>query len=150
MMTRAYSRWRSLAFAVLVPMIFAACEGPVGPAGPTGPAGPAGPTGPAGATGEQGPQGPAGPAGPGTRLTHVGTLDAQGFGGVQLPAAAGTIDDPPLVNCYIADEDWYWYVINTDVANDIVCGLFEDQGNMYAFLQSLPLAGWRYSIVVVY
>jgi hypothetical protein len=45
MITRAYSRWRLLAFAILVPMIFAACEGPVGPAGPTGPAGPAGPTG---------------------------------------------------------------------------------------------------------
>jgi hypothetical protein len=62
----------------------------------------------------------------------------------------GTIDDPPLMNCYVADEDWYWFVINTDIDNDTVCALMEYEGDVYAFLSSPPLAGLRYSIVVVY
>ena len=62
--------------------------------------GPAGPQGPTGATGPQGPAGPAGASGA-TRLTFYGTADGSGTGFADLPAAAGTMTNPPIFACYL-------------------------------------------------
>lgn len=115
-----------LALAVLVPLGMAACEGPIGPMGPQG------------------------PAGEGTTFSYIGILDEFGWGEVLLPPEVGDIDNPPLLNCYVADDDWYWYVINTDLENGIYCLLEEDQGNLYAVLDAEHLAGWWFAFVIVY
>lgn len=117
---------RAVAFAILVPLGVGACDGPVGPPGPEG------------------------PPGQGTTLSFVGVLDEFGWGEVLLPAEAGTIDDPPQLSCYVAEDDWYWYVINTDLTNEIYCLLEEDQGGLYAVLDAEHLAGWWFAFVVVY
>jgi hypothetical protein len=123
---RPRSALRALAFALLLPLGIAACEGPVGPPGPRG------------APGE------------GNRISYIGVLDEFGWAEVLLPPEVGNIDDPPLLNCYVADDDWYWYVINTDLENRIYCLLEEDQGRLYAVLDAEHLAGWWYSFVIVY
>lgn len=70
-----------------------ACEGPTGPRGPIGP------------TGETG------PPGPGSRVVLSDVLDDSANATiVQLPQAAGDMDDPPLVACYVFDVD-SWFVI---------------------------------------
>lgn len=76
-------------------------DGPAGPQGPTGPQGPVGPQGPAGPQGVQGIQGPVGPAGPGNRITFTGQLAPDGTAFADLPAAAGTLAEPPLYGCYL-------------------------------------------------
>jgi hypothetical protein len=123
---RSASSLRALAFALLLPLGIAACEGPVGP------------------------QGPRGAPGEATRISYIGVLDEFGWAEVLLPPEAGTIDDPPLLSCYVADDDWYWYVINTDLENRIYCLLEEDRGRLYAVLDAEHLAGWWYSFVIVY
>jgi hypothetical protein len=133
-----------MVLALLVPLGMAACEGPVGPTGPPGPPGATGPTGP------PGPQGPQGPPGEATVFRFVGVLDETGWGEVLLPEEAGTMDDPPLLICYIADDDWYWYTINTDFANEIYCVIEEENGRLYAVLDAISLAGWRFAFLVIY
>jgi len=123
---------RGLILAVMVPFVIAACEGPVGPRGP------------------EGPPGPPGAPGDAARFTYVDILDETGWGEVLLPVEAGTMDDPPLLTCYIADDDWYWYVINTDFANEIYCVIEEEAGRLYAVLDAESLAGWWFAFVVVY
>jgi hypothetical protein len=117
---------RALAFALLAPLLIAACEGPVGPRGPQG------------------------PPGEGSVFSYIGILDEFGWGEVLLPPEVGDIDNPPLLNCYVADDDWYWYVINTDLVNEIYCLLEEEQGRLYAVLDAEHLAGWWFAFVVVY
>lgn len=80
----------------LLTLTLLACEGPAGPAGP------AGPQGAPGANGATGPQGPAGQAGPGTRLWLQGRTSTFGIADILLPASAGTINNPPLIACYLA------------------------------------------------
>lgn len=117
---------RTLSLALLVPLALTACEGPVGP------------------------EGPPGPPGEGARFTFVGVLDEEGWGEVLLPVEAGTMEDPPALTCYIADDVWYWYVINTDFANDIFCVIEEEDGRLYAVLDAVTLAGWWFAFVVMY
>jgi hypothetical protein len=117
---------RAVAFTILLPLALVACDGPMGPEGPPGPPGDA------------------------SRLSHIGVLDAAGLGEVLLPPEAGTIDDPPLLNCYVAEDTWYWYVINTDLDNGIYCVLEEEEGRLYAVLEAPHLAGWWFAFVVVY
>lgn len=113
----------------LLPLGLAACEGPTGP---------------------EGPPGPPGAPGDGARLTFVGVLDDAGWGEILLPQEAGTMDDPPMLTCYIADDDWYWYVVNTDFENEIYCVIEEENGRLYAVLDAQILAGWRFALVVMY
>lgn len=122
---RAFSL-RGVAFTLLVPLALVACDGPIGPAGPPGPPGDA------------------------SRFSYIGVLDASGYGELLLPVEAGTIDDPPLLNCYVAEDTWYWYVINTDLENEIYCLLEEEEGRLYAVLEAAHLAGWWFAFVVVY
>jgi hypothetical protein len=117
---------RALVLAVLLPVAIMACDGPVGPPGPPG------------------------PPGQGTTLSFIGVLDEFGWAEVLLPSEVGTIDDPPQLSCYVADAEWYWYVINTDLTNEIYCLLEEHQGGLYAVLDAEHLAGWWFAFVVVY
>ncbi len=117
---------RVLALAFLLPLAALACDGPVGPPGPPGPPGEV------------------------NRFTYMDILDETGWGEVLLPAEAGTIDDPPHLTCYIADDVWYWYVINTDFENEIFCVLEEENGQLYAVLDAIHLAGWWFAFVVVW
>lgn len=77
---------------VVLSCLATACEGPAGPVGPQGPAGPTGP---------QGLPGIPGAAGPGTRIVFTGNTPANGSVNVDLPAAAGTILNPPVFTCYL-------------------------------------------------
>lgn len=138
-----------------------ACDGPQGPPGPEGVAGVSGPEGetgipgPEGGGGIPGPQGEAGPPGPGTRLVLSDMLDAAGTGGVDLPGAAGTIDDPPAVSCYVSLDGSVWFVVGgspsinvlqcvleTGAANNVRVSIRTSQPQTYS--------GKDYRIVVVY
>jgi hypothetical protein len=112
-------------------------------------AGCGGETGP---TGPQGPQGDTGPPGPaGTAMVMVtGTLDAGGGAVVHLPAVAGTIDNPPLVTCYLAEfaTDQVWLVMATD---DIFgsCGILADGLHVdVGFVLGPP--SWALRVIAVY
>lgn len=122
----------SLRSAVAVALVFGAvaCEGPVGP---------------------EGPRGPEGPAGPGTRMTFTGQLDDIGDATVNLPAEAGTLDEPPSVTCYIADvPDGTYLAIASDGSSAPSCGFGETgSGTLAAIIVGGP-ANWYYRIVVVY
>lgn len=62
-----------------------------------------------------GPQRSPGEAGPGTRLVFSGSLDSQGTVVVDLPAAAGTITDPPVIACYVSEDGGNeWYILAID------------------------------------
>lgn len=86
-----------------------ACKGADGATGPQGPPGPQGPQGPIGQTGSQGLPGIPGPPGPtggsGTnRIYFAGFLSSSGSIGAafaDLPAAAGSMTNPPLFACYL-------------------------------------------------
>jgi hypothetical protein len=69
--------------------------------GPAGPQGVPGPAGAAGAQGIPGPAGPPGAAGAGNRLTFTGTITSAGSAFADLPAAAGTMTNPPAYACYL-------------------------------------------------
>jgi hypothetical protein len=58
----------------------------------------------------QGLPGEQGPAGPGTRIVLSGALEIGPGIEVQLPPEAGTMDDPPVIACYVgpySDTDAY-------------------------------------------
>lgn len=118
----------ALMFAVLL----FGCEGSEGPMGP------------------QGIQGPEGKPGPGTRVVLVGQLDYYGVGAVDLPAAAGTLADPPAVACYISSslDSTAWLIIATANLTGS-CGLVWGGSNLrVGIVSSLPY--WYFKIVVVY
>lgn len=117
--------------ALVLVLALVACEGPVGPAGP------------------QGEAGLMGEAGPGTRWVHTGTVNSTGGASVELPAAAGTINDPPLLGCYVSDEGDTWLVVATDTYSDITCGIGESGGGLFAAIVGAP-AFWFWRVVVVY
>ena len=81
--------------SIIALLVLGACAGSEGPAGPTGP------QGPAGATGPQGPVGPAIPNGA-SELSFVGSIASNGTAFADLPAAAGTLINPPTFACYLA------------------------------------------------
>ena len=109
-----------------------ACSGDIGPVGP------------------EGPQGVQGVPGPGTRTVLAGQLDSAGNGAVTLPSAAGTLNDPPAVTCYIADSanSTAWLLIATSNLAG-ACGLGWTGATWgVAIVQSEPF--WLFRIVVVY
>ncbi len=115
-----------------------ACEGPMGPEGLPGDRGP------------QGAQGPQGPAGPGTRLVYNGVTFAGGGTIQPLPAAAGTIASPPLVACYVTQDNVYWFVLAQDgVSGGWSCGIQASGAGIGVVILGVP-AGWAYRIVVIY
>ena len=125
---------------MLCALLTAGCQGDAGPTGPQGPQGAIGPQGP------QGPQGPAGTA----MIMMTGTLDATGAAFVHLPALAGTISNPPLVTCYIAQfaNSQVWLVMATD---DLLgsCGMVAHDNHVYVGFVLGP-AFWALRVIAVY
>jgi len=119
---------------VLSLALTAACKGADGAAGPAG---------------VPGPQGPAGAEGPGTRITFTGTIDANGTGAAQLPAAAGSAVNLPAIGCYVSDDGQTWLVVAFDSSAEIACAVTAGAGGLVAGVIGAP-PGWRYTIVVVY
>lgn len=145
-------------FVPIIAALLLACEGPVGPAGPTGA------QGAQGAPGVSGPQGPPGQAGSGTRLWLPGTTDFAGSVNLFLPAAAGTINNPPVMTCYRAarNDDGspspQWIVvggIGTAQTGVGRCGLASQSQNnnpnfpLRAWMDNQP-AAWPVGVVIVY
>ena len=121
-------------FLVVLCALLSSCEGPLGPEGPQG---------------ASGPQGRTGDPGPGTRLVFSGTLNSSGAVVVVLPAAAGTLNDPPVISCYISDSGSTWLIIATDVGANIACGFSASGGAISVVIVGAPPL-WLYRIVVVY
>jgi len=110
----------------------------------------------------EGPMGPAGAPGPGTRMVFNGTANGSGIATVDLPADVGTLDDPPVVACYISNNGSSWIVIafdsdtdtDVDTSTDIAgyVGCFLDPGptnNISVVAEGIP-PGWLFRVVVVY
>lgn len=120
-------------FAWLLPLVLmTACEGPVGPMGPAGP------------KGEQG------EPGPGTRLVFTATVNSNGEAFAALPAAAGSLSDPPAVTCYVAQQgSSVFLLVSVDTYSGITCGIGTQGGVLYAIMVDAP-AFWIARFVVVY
>ena len=100
-------------------------------------------------------EGPVGPQGSGTRLVLSGILDTTGAADVLLPNEAGTIDDPPLVACYVSLDGVEWFVIGAGPSFQVIqCLLVAgDSNNVRVLIRSSQPAtygGKQYRIVVVY
>ncbi len=80
----------------------------------------------------------------------IGTLDANGDALLHLPGVAGTIDNPPLVTCYVADDpnSLVWLVMATD---DIFgsCGMVDDGLHVDVGFVLGP-AFWALRVIAVY
>ncbi len=112
--------------------------------------GDAGPTGPQGLQGDLGPIGPQGP--PGTAMVMVtGTFDAAGDALVHLPAAAGTISNPPLVGCYVADvaTSSIWLVVSHTDDTFGACAVLEDGDHVDVGFIDGP-SGWALRVIAVF
>lgn len=133
---------------IAVLALVAACEGPTGPTGPAGPAGP---------QGAQGPVGPAGPPGS-TMLRFSGQLAPGGVTTVDLPAAAGTISDPPVFECYLAWDDGEGDTVWAKVPGDPIfdpnfeqsCVIGEGPTGALRVILVGGVGGQSYQIIVVY
>ena len=110
----------------------------------------------------EGPMGPAGASGPGTRLVLDGTANGSGIAAVDLPAEAGTLDDPPVIACYISSNGSSWVIIAFDIDTDTdvetgtdfagFLGCFLDPGpanNISVVAEGVP-PGWLLRVVIVY
>lgn len=134
------------AFLISVLVLLGACEGPIGPAGPVGPQGPQGIAGPAG---------PAGPQGT-TKLRKEGQLAFDGSAFFDLPAAAGTLAQPPVFECYLAWDIGGGTVAWVEASNrnfdaDATCaiGLTPGASTLRVVIAG-GVGGQPYAIVVVY
>lgn len=149
-----YERQIAMNLRVLTPLLglaLLACEGPAGPAGPQGQ------QGAAGANGATGAQGPSGAAGPGTRLWLPATTNIAGVASVNLPASAGSINNPPSMTCYRAGNDNSglpaptWLVVGgINIGRCWLQGVNGNpNGSLVAGMDGLP-ANWPVGVVVVY
>lgn len=153
---------KRIAFVLTAVLALAACQGEAGPAGPPGPQGPQGAAGPAG---PQGPVGPAGSGGETTRLTLMGSLDANGSATRALTVRTTGATSLPLIACYTADPSepeatraWF-QVSSVQLPSDVPteepvldnCLLVGTgvPGEFEAIIEGQP-AGWLYAFVVVY
>jgi hypothetical protein len=110
----------------------------------------------------EGPMGPAGIPGPGTRLVLNATANNAGTAVVNLPPEAGTLDDPPVVACYISSNGQFWSIIafdsdsdtdvetGTDFAGFFGCFLDQGPGNTILVVAEPIPPGWLLRVVVVY
>jgi hypothetical protein len=113
---------------LLLPLSFAACEGPAGPTGPAG---------------------PQGEPGPGTRTVLTATVSASGSASVTLPAAAGTLADPPGLTCYVTQPgSTVALLVGLDLDGP-TCGLLSSGTTLVASIIDAP-PGWIARFTVVY
>lgn len=138
---------------VVAVVLLMSCKGPEGPAGPAGPQGPQGIAGPAGPTGPTGPQGPQGPAGPGTRIQFTGQFAPDGTATVDLPSAAGTMSNLPVIACYLAftlGGVTYWVKAGDPVDSpNSACFAFADSTGLAVAFEG-GTGGQSYAVIVVY
>lgn len=103
-----------------------------------------------GPTGPEGPMGPQGVPGPGTRFVATTVVDATGGATIDLPTAAGTIGNPPLVTCYIADSlNGPWLIVSTDTYEGSACGLAWSSTHLVAVIVGAPV-GWYFRAAVAW
>lgn len=124
----------------------------MGPAGPQGPPGPPGPTGPQGAVG------PPGEAAEGPHvLSHIGNAGTTLAGRWLFPREAGTIDDPPALSWFVAEQkDGVFFNVASGEPHifapgyeSIMCALEpRENGRLGAFILGVP-ENWYYLFVVV-
>ena len=136
----------SLRIMLLAFVLSVACKGADGATGPQGPTG---------QQGVAGPVGPIGPAGAGNRVTFAGTIAANGTGFADLPAAAGTLSNPPAFACYLLftiSGTPAWLVVgDAGPASGAVCGVGLTPGaSTLRVVLSGAVSGQSYAIVVVY
>ena len=132
--TRGCGMARRFALLAAVALLMA-CEGTEGPTGPTG------------LSGSQGPQGP---AGPGTQLVYDGVTFAGGGTLQPLPIAVGSINNPPVITCYVTEDNLYWFILAQDGTNGgWSCGIEASGAGIDVVILGVP-AGWAYRIVVIY
>ena len=84
-----------------------------------------------------------------------GTLDVAGSASIELPDAAGTIADPPLIACYVSLDGLVWHVVGAGPSFAIIQCLLEAgaAGNVRVLIRSSQpgtYGGKDYQIVVVY
>lgn len=137
----------------LIALVAVACKGADGAVGPAGPQGPQGPQGPAGPQGLPGTQGPPGT----TRLVFSGSIGAGGVASADLPAAAGTMTNPPSFQCYllysvgIANTPT-WFQVGSADSPDESCTIAAQSTTNSALRVTISFAtiGQGYAIVVTY
>ena len=106
--------------------------------------------------------GPAGAPGPGTRLVLNGTTDDFGEAVVDLPAEAGTLEEPPAVTCYLSEDGLGWFIVTLDSDSDtdvetatdffaVSACLLEQgtAGNLTVAIVGVPPT-WLFRVVVIY
>ena len=114
---------------VLVALLLAlGCKGPMGPEGPEGP--------------------PGANAGGGSHLVFSGDLDASGGAVVELPAEAGTIDDPPGVTCYVKFGSTSWIIVGSSALTG-TCSILERDSHLAVFI-SQASSFQEYKVVVLF
>jgi hypothetical protein len=121
--------------ATTVALSLAACAGKDGPAGLTGPTG------------------PVGPSGPGTRLVLTAPIGSNGGAVVTLPAAAGTLANPPALGCYYTQPGSTVLVAVASTASTTYpfCGLVQGTGTtILNAVMSGSASGYTAVFVVVY
>lgn len=109
-------------------------------------------TGSDGLVGPTGPPGPEGQAGPGTRLVIIATVGPNNTISRDLPVEAGSsINDPPLLACYIRPETSNTWVVVADGfgLSQPYCVLEFANGRFTATIRQAP-AGWLVAFVVIY
>lgn len=98
----------------------------------------------------------AGAAGPGTRLAQTATLGSSGFVQFDLPAAAGTMANPPLYACYqlattVTPNGWLPLVPGSAASGTLYqCLLAQSPTTGNLRVQIVGLAGTQVMAVVVY
>jgi hypothetical protein len=124
---------RSLLIALS--LAITACAGKDGPAGLTGPAG------------------PQGTAGPGTHLMFTAPIGASGGATVALPAAAGTLSNPPALTCYVTSPGSTALLLVASSASNTYpyCGLVQSSsGGGLVAVMSGATQGSTALFVIVY
>jgi hypothetical protein len=78
-----------------------------------------------------------------------------GYATVDLPLAAGDMDDLPALTCYVRNPNApnaanrVWYAVSSSIADDSNC-LLEPSGSGLAATLEGESIGWEYQFVVVY
>ena len=119
------SRLVCLSALVLAILFSVGCDGPTGPEGPEGP-----------------------PGGGSTRLVFTGTLDASGGALVELPAEAGTAEDPPAVTCYVEYGSVGWLILGSAGMGG-TCTLIDRDDHLEVSITQAS-SNHDYKIVVMY
>lgn len=86
----------------------------------------------------------------------IGSLQGVGYASVDLPLAAGDMNDLPALTCYVRNQNDSdpverdtWYAVSSSITDDTNC-LLERSGNGLAATLIGEAIGWEYQFVIVY